>query len=77
MIPLDLLCISDKNRAALQRDMGQIDKMRVAHERGQRMAPIVVARRTHGGFDAIDGRHRVLAAELAEVHEIEAQVKGE
>ena len=75
-IPLSDIVLSEKNRSALQRDSGQIERMRRDIECGKRMQPIVLQARPEGGFTVTDGRHRFLAAELAGSAVIEAIIKG-
>lgn len=75
-LTLDDIVLSKRNRKALRRDRGQIDKMRAELERGSRLLPITVSLRPEGGYTIVDGRHRFLAAELAGFSGIEAIIKG-
>lgn len=74
IIPLEKVLLSKKNRKALKRDRGQIDRMRQEIEAGREMLPIRVNALCDGTFQLVDGRHRFLAAELAGEVVIEAYV---
>jgi ParB-like chromosome segregation protein Spo0J len=73
-ISLDEVVLPAKQRKKLVRDRGQIEEMRCQIEEGVAMIPIKVWRRDDGLYCIVDGRHRYLAHELAEVGVIEAML---
>ncbi len=60
----------------LARDFHQIDEMRQRFENGESVFRVVLHERASGGFYIEDGRHRVIAAKLANVGFVEAEVVG-
>lgn len=60
----------------LDRDGGQIEQMRAQFEDGVEMVRVVLRPRFGGGYNVEDGRHRVIAAKLADVGFIEAIIVG-
>lgn len=60
----------------LDRDGGQIEEMRAQFEDGAEMVRVVLRPRFGGGYNIEDGRHRVIAAKLADVGFIEAIIVG-
>ena len=74
LVALAQIHLSKKNRVRLARDRGQINLLRQAYERGDSLPPIALIQRADGGFDIDDGRHRFLAAELAGLTLIEAEI---
>ena len=75
-IPLSEIHLSERNVRALQRDIGQIEKLRQDYEAGLPMIPVVLIARDDGGYDVQDGRHRVLAATLAGLQGVDAIIKS-
>lgn len=71
-VSLDEIVLPAKQRKKLVRDWGQIEEMRRQIEDGISLVPIKVWRRDDGLYCIVDGRHRYLAHELAEVGVIEA-----
>lgn len=69
--------ISEETVAKLMlRDFHQIDLMRQSIEDGKRLVRVVLKRRFGGGYNIEDGRHRVIAANLADLGFIEAKIVG-
>jgi ParB-like chromosome segregation protein Spo0J len=60
----------------LRREAQQIEDMRDRFERGLDMVRVVLHYRANGGYTIEDGRHRVIAAKLADAGFIEAIVIG-
>lgn len=60
----------------IDRDHGQIDEMRQDYENGRSMVRVVLRPRAGGGYNVEDGRHRVIAAKLADISFIEAKIVG-
>jgi len=60
----------------LRKDHAQIEKMRSDFEDGRSMVRVVLRPRFGGGYNVEDGRHRVIAAKLAEQAWIEALIVG-
>ena len=76
-IPLDEIHVSDSTwKKLMERDHGQIEKMRMQLEDGYEMVRVVLRNRAGGGYDIEDGRHRVIAAKLADAGAIEAIIIG-
>ncbi len=76
-ISLDQIHVSESTIAKLlARDFHQIDEMRQRFEDGADMVRVVLHERVSGGFTIEDGRHRVIAARLAHIGFIEAEVVG-
>ncbi len=75
-VKLSDIHLSEKNRARLARDRGQIEQMRRAYENDEPGVPLKLIGRVDGTYDIDDGRHRFLAAELAGLTVIEAVVIG-
>lgn len=61
----------------LRKDRGQIERMREDFESDRDMVRVVLRPRFGGGYNVEDGRHRVIAAKLAEVGVIEAIIVGD
>jgi len=77
-VALNEIYISDATWAKLlRRDGQQIDDMRDRFERNLDMVRVVLHRRAGGGYTIEDGRHRVMAAKLADAGFIEAIVVGD
>lgn len=76
-VALEDIYISDATwEKLLRRDGQQIDAMRDRFERGLGMVRVVLHYRESGGYTIEDGRHRVIAAKLADAGFIEAIVIG-
>jgi|688.fasta_scaffold775529_1 hypothetical protein len=76
-VALDEIYISDATwEKLLRRDGQQIDDMRDRFERNLDMVRVVLHYRASGGYTIEDGRHRVIAAKLADAGFIEAIVIG-
>ena len=76
-IPLDEIHIADQKIASLlKRDLAQIEAMRNRYEEDRPMVRVVVARHPAGGYTVKDGRHRCIAAKLANVAFVEAVILG-
>lgn len=76
-VPLDEIYVSDSTwRKLMKRDHGQIEEMRQDIECGKEMVRVVLRHRVDGGYNIEDGRHRVIAAKLADSGVIEALVIG-
>lgn len=60
----------------MRKDRGQIERMVEDFESGRDMVRVVLRPRFGGGYNVEDGRHRVIAAKLAEVGCIEAIIVG-
>lgn len=60
----------------MARDGQQIEQYRQAYENGEDMVRVVLRPRFDGGYNVEDGRHRVIAAKLAEAGLIEALIIG-
>lgn len=76
-VALNEIYISDATwEKLLRRDGQQIDDMRDRFERNLDMVRVVLHRRAGGGYTIEDGRHRVMAAKLADAGFIEAIVVG-
>ncbi len=77
-VSLDEIYISDSTwDKLLRRDGQQIDDMRDRFEREFDMVRVVLHHRPGGGYTIEDGRHRVIAAKLADAGFIEAIVIGD
>jgi len=67
--------ISDNTvQKLLLRDGAQIEAMRQQFENGEDTVRVVLHDRAGGGYNIEDGRHRVIAAKLADVGFIEALI---
>lgn len=76
-VSLQDIHISEETVAKLMhRDFHQIDLMRQTLESGGRLVRVVLKRRFGGGYHIEDGRHRVIAANLADTGFIEAKIVG-
>ncbi len=76
-VPLSEVFISNSTWTKLmERDHGQIGKMRQDFEDGRLMVRVVLRPRAGGGYNVEDGRHRVIAAKLADIGCIEALIVG-
>jgi ParB-like nuclease domain. len=76
-VSLSDVYMSDSTWAKLlDRDHGQIEEMRLQFEGGEEMVRVVLRPRFGGGYNVEDGRHRVIAAKLADVGFIEAIIVG-
>lgn len=74
-VAIEEIFISEKTIEKLQRrDQAQIEAMRLRYEAGHRMVPVVLCRRFGGGYNIEDGRHRIIAAGLAELSFINAVI---
>jgi hypothetical protein len=74
-VALNDIYISDNTvQKLLVRDGAQIEAMRQQFENGEGMVRVVLHDRAGGGYNIEDGRHRVIAAKLAEVGFIEALI---
>lgn len=60
----------------LVRDGAQIEAMRQQFENGEDTVRVVLHERAAGGYNIEDGRHRVIAAKLADAVFIEALIVG-
>ena len=60
----------------MRKDRGQIERMRSDFESERVMVRVVLRPRCGGGYNVEDGRHRVIAAKLAEAGFIEAIIVG-
>jgi len=60
----------------MRKDRGQIERMLADFESDRNMVRVVLRPRFGGGYNVEDGRHRVIAAKLAEVGAIEAIIVG-
>ncbi len=60
----------------MRKDLGQIERMLADFESDRNMVRVVLRPRFGGGYNVEDGRHRVIAAKLAEVGTIEAIIVG-
>jgi hypothetical protein len=77
-VALDEIYIADATwEKLLRRDGQQIEAMRDRFERGLEMVRVVLHHRANGGYTIEDGRHRVVAAKLANAGFIEAIVIGD
>lgn len=77
-VALSEVYISDSTwRKLMARDSQQIEDYRQAYEGGKDMIRVVLRPRFDGGFNVEDGRHRVIAAKLAGMGEIEALIIGD
>ena len=61
----------------MRKDRHQIERMRTDYEDGRIMVRVVLRPRCGGGYNVEDGRHRVIAAKLADDSHIEAIVIGD
>lgn len=78
LIPLYEIHIPERTvERVLRKDWVQIENMRRAYEFEHPMVRVVLMHRPGGGYIVEDGRHRVIAAKLAEVGFIFAIVIGE
>lgn len=76
-VNLDEVYVSESTwKKLLDRDHGQIEQMRLDFENGRAMVRVVLRPRAGGGYNVEDGRHRVIAAKLAELCFIEAKIVG-
>lgn len=76
-VKLDDVYVSEATwQKLLDRDHGQIEQMRQDFEDGKKYVRVVLRPRMGGGYNVEDGRHRVIAAKLAEVCFIEAMIVG-
>jgi len=74
-VALEEIHIRDKViKRLLNRDYHQIDAMRASFEEGRDDVEVVLHPRVGGGFSVEDGRHRVIAAMLAGVGGLEADI---
>ncbi len=74
-IELSSIVISEKTEQKIMRDRTQLIEMKHAIERGRKMVDVCLRLRADGLYTIDDGRHRVLAAVLADETHIEATVK--
>lgn len=78
LISLDEIHIPEETVGRiLRKDWAQIECMRRAYEFDHPMVRVVLMHHPDGGYNVEDGRHRVIAAKLAEVGFIFAVVIGE
>ena len=78
VVNLDDIHISAKSmKRILRRDRHQVECMRADYEDDCDMVRVVLLPRFGGGYNVEDGRHRVIAAKLAEVGFIEAVIINE
>lgn len=76
-VALSEIYVSDSTWAKLiDRDGGQIELMRQEYENSGEMVRVVLRPRFGGGYNVEDGRHRVIAAKLADAGFIEALIVG-
>ena len=76
-VNLEEIHVSDATwEKLISRDSGQIENMRQAFEQGGPTVRVVLRHRAGGGYNIEDGRHRVIAAKLADVGYIEALIVG-
>lgn len=76
-VALSEIYVSDSTWGKLiDRDGGQIELMRQEYEAGGEMVRVVLRPRFGGGYNVEDGRHRVIAAKLADAGFIEAIIIG-
>ncbi len=74
-VALDMVNCPEKMRTKLlASDRGQIEQMRQRYEDGLPMIPVILRPLCHGGYQIEDGRHRVVAAILAEQRFINAVI---
>lgn len=76
MVSLAEIHVPERTWQKVMRDKGQIEKMRSDFESGRTMVRVVLRPRFGGGYNIEDGRHRVIAAKLAEAGFIEAMIVG-
>ncbi len=75
LVAVEDIHIRDKViKRLLSRDYHQIDAMRASFEEGRDEVEVVLHPRVGGGFSVEDGRHRVIAAILAGVGVVEAEI---
>jgi hypothetical protein len=78
VVNLDEVYIPERTmERILRRDRHQVERMRADYEDDCDMVRVVLRPRVDGGYQVEDGRHRVIAAKLAEVGFIEAIIIGE
>jgi hypothetical protein len=76
-IAVDDIFMPDRTMERIMRkDFAQIEKMRGDYEDGVSVYRVVLRPRFGGGYNVEDGRHRVIAAKLAQEDFIEAIVVG-
>jgi len=76
-VSLDEIHIADeKIDSLLKRDSAQIQAMRNRYEEDRPMIRVVLAPHPAGGYTVKDGRHRCIAAKLANVAFVEAVILG-
>lgn len=77
-IRLDDIYVPDRTiERILRKDHAQIEQMRADFEGGRSVVRVVLRPRFGGGYNVEDGRHRVIAAKLAEQIWIEAIIVGD
>lgn len=77
-VSLDDIYVPERTwQKILRKDHGQIERMREDFESDRDMVRVVLRPRFGGGYNIEDGRHRVIAAKLAEVGAIEAIIVGD
>ena len=78
LVNLDDVYVASKSiERILRRDRGQVERMRADYEDDCDMVRVVLRPRFGGGYNVEDGRHRVIAAKLANVGFIEAFIVGD
>ncbi len=78
IVNLDEIHVTEKTwEKIMRKDRGQVLQMREEYESGREMFRVVLRPRCDGGYNVEDGRHRVIAAKLAEVGTIEAIIVGD
>ncbi len=77
LIDLDDVYVPERTwQKIMRKDRGQIERMLADFESDRSMVRVVLRPRFGGGYNVEDGRHRVIAAKLAEVGTIEAIIIG-
>lgn len=77
-VSLDEIYIPERTiERIMRKDRHQIERMRSDYESETSMVRVVLRPRFGGGYNIEDGRHRVIAAKLAEVGFIEAIIIGD
>ena len=78
VVSLDEIYIPEKTwDRVMRKDHAQIERMRAEYESNRGMVRVELRPRFGGGYNIQDGRHRVIAAKLAEVGFIEAVIIGD
>lgn len=74
-VELDEIFMSDSTwNKLMRRDFGQIKEMRDRFECGLEVVPVLLTPRIDGCYNLKDGRHRFIAAKLADQCIIEAMI---